>query len=72
MQRVFAQWQFKKGVSGNPGGRPIRDVAAEIARAVFENNKEALYKAFSKAVMRGNAYAIKELADAPTEGSKST
>lgn len=29
----------------------------------FENNREALYKAFSKAALRGNAYAFKELAD---------
>jgi hypothetical protein len=59
----IAPWQFKKGVSGNPGGRPKRDWAADIARAVFENNAEALYKAFSKALRRGNAYAFKELAD---------
>jgi len=38
-------------------------VAAEIARAIFENNKEALYKAFGKAELKGNAYSFKELAD---------
>ena len=30
---------------------------------MFENNADALYKAFSKALLRGNAYAFKELAD---------
>ena len=29
----------------------------------FENNAEALYKAFSKALLRGNAYAFKEVSD---------
>ena len=54
---------WPKGVSGNPGGRPKNDIAAEIARAIFENNREALYRAYRKAAMRGNAYAFKELAD---------
>jgi hypothetical protein len=30
---------------------------------VFENNAEALYRAFCKTAMKGNAYAFKELAD---------
>ena len=30
---------------------------------MFENNHEALYKAFCRALMKGNAYAYKELAD---------
>jgi hypothetical protein len=59
----IAKWQWKPGVSPNPGGRPKNDVAQEIARAVFENNAEALYKAYSKAALKGNAYAFKELAD---------
>jgi hypothetical protein len=28
---------WKPGQSGNPGGRPKRDLAAEIARAIFEH-----------------------------------
>ena len=39
------------------------DVAREIARAIFENNAEALYKAYCKAALKGNAYAFKELSD---------
>ena len=30
---------------------------------MFENNAEALYRAFCKTAMKGNAYAFKELAD---------
>lgn len=55
------RWQ--PGQSGNPGGRPRNDVAKEIARAIFENNREELYKAYGKAALKGNAYAFKELAD---------
>ena len=36
---------------------------AEIARAVFEQNAEAVFKAFSKALLRGNAYCFKEWSD---------
>ena len=54
---------FKKGQSGNPGGKPKLDVAAEIARAVIEGNQEAVYKAFVKALQKGNAYAFSVLAD---------
>ncbi len=32
--------RFKPGQNGNPGGRPQRDIAAEIARAIFEKNPE--------------------------------
>lgn len=55
--------RWKPGQSGNPGGRPKTDWAKLIARAVFENNSEALYKAYTKAALKGNAYAFKELAD---------
>jgi hypothetical protein len=30
---------------------------------VFENNADALYKAYCKIALKGNAYAFKELAD---------
>lgn len=56
-------WQYKPGQSGNPGGKPKIDLAAEIARACFENNREAVYKALSKALLKGNGYVFKELAD---------
>jgi hypothetical protein len=55
---------FEKGDSRiNRGGRPIPDWAQDIARAVFENNWEAIYKAMLKPLLNGNAYAFKELAD---------
>jgi hypothetical protein len=60
-RNLIAPWP--KGVSGNPGGRPKKDWAAEIARAVLEGNYEAIYKAMTKAVLKGNAYAFKEIAD---------
>ena len=54
---------WKPGQSGNPGGRPKRDVASEIARAVFEGNEEAIYRAMLKALKKGNPKVFKELAD---------
>jgi hypothetical protein len=55
---------FEKGDSRiNRGGRPQPDWAADIARAVFENNREAIYKAMLKPLLNGNAYAFKELAE---------
>jgi hypothetical protein len=35
----------------------------QIARAVSENNQEALYTAFANAALKGNAYAFQQLAD---------
>jgi hypothetical protein len=60
--------QWKPGQSGNPLGSPLlrkdkHDVAREIARAVFENNREQLYQAFANAALKGNAYAFQQLAD---------
>jgi len=46
-----------------PGGCPKHDLASEIAKACFENNADALYTAFSKALLRGNAYVFKALSD---------
>jgi hypothetical protein len=54
---------FQKGVSGNPGGRPKRDIAADIARAVFESSEGEAIAAFRKALLKGNAYTYKELAE---------
>lgn len=55
--------QWKPGKSANPGGRPKTDVAAVIARAILENNQEAAYKALGDALLKGNAYVFKELAE---------
>lgn len=62
-QEHLALTRWKPGQSGNPGGRPKHDVAKEIARAIFENNRPQLYQAYGKAALKGNAYAFKELAD---------
>src|SRR5437879_121558 len=56
-------FMWKPGQSGNPGGCPKNDAAKEIAQAVLEGNKEAAYAAFTKALLKGNAYVFKELAD---------
>ena len=45
---------WPKGVSGNPGGRPKRDLASEIAQAVFENNPNAIYEAMLRALKKGD------------------
>jgi hypothetical protein len=58
----IAPWKWRPGQSGNPSGKR-NDLAAEIARAVFENNAEALCKAFCKMALRGSAYAFQVLAD---------
>jgi len=60
-KNLVAPWP--KGVSGNPGGKARYDVAAEIARAVLEGNKEAAYKGLAAALIKGNAYVFKELAE---------
>ena len=54
---------WKRGESGNPGGRPKIDTGAIIARAILENNQEQAYKALGEALLRGNAYVFKELCD---------
>ena len=60
----IAPWRWKPGQPGNPTGKNTRnDLAREIAAACFENNAEALYKAFSKALLKGNPYCFKELSD---------
>jgi hypothetical protein len=60
-KNLVAPWP--KGYCPNPGGKPKKDWSAEIARLVFEGNVEAIYTAMSKALLRGNAYTFKELAD---------
>jgi hypothetical protein len=59
----IAPWRWQPGYCPNPGGRPKDDIAQQIAKAVFENNAEELYKAFCKTALKGNAYAFKGLAD---------
>ena len=60
LKNLVAPWP--KGVSGNPGGKPKQDIAAEIARAVMSENKEAIYKAMAKSLLKGNAYSFDVIA----------
>lgn len=56
-------WQWKPGQSGNPGGRPKVDVASEIARALFEQDGQAIFEAFRKILRKGSPYAFQVLSD---------
>ena len=56
-------FRFQPGKSGNPGGRPKVDLAAEVARALFENDAEAIYAAFQKVLRKGSPYAYQVLSD---------
>lgn len=64
-------WHFKPGQSGNPGGRK-KDEAKEIAQKIFRNNREAIYEAMGAALLKGNAYTFKELADRAFDKLKET
>ncbi len=55
--------RFKPGQSGNPGGRPKKDIASEIAQMVFEKNAEAIEKAMLKALLKGDPEVFAVLAD---------
>jgi hypothetical protein len=62
------QFRWVKGQSGNPGGRPKKDFAAEFARRVLEaqGNPELLEQyatGFARQLAKGNAYTFKELAE---------
>ena len=54
---------WKPGQSGNPGGRPKRDVAAEIAQAIFERDPEAIERVFAAELRKGNYRVFAALAD---------
>ena len=51
------------GQSGNSSRRPRKDIAAEIARMVFEKNPKAIEKAMLKALLKGNPKLFAVLAD---------
>jgi hypothetical protein len=54
---------YPKGVSGNPGGLPGYDVAAAIARRVFELNEAAIYEGMAEEVISGKPYAFDVIAN---------
>jgi hypothetical protein len=56
-------FRFKPGISGNPGGRPKRDLASEIAQALFEQDGPAIFAAFQRVLRKGSPYAFQVLAD---------
>jgi len=59
----IAAWRWQPGKSANPGGVPKHDIAKEIAQAIFLNNPEMIYKAYTKMLRKGNAYAFQVLSD---------
>ena len=61
LANLVAPW--KPGESGNPGGRPKKDKAAEIARKILENNEEQVYRALAAKLFGGDAYAFSVIAD---------
>lgn len=54
---------WRPGQSGNPNGRPRKDMAAEIAQKLFENNPEAVYEAYFKALKKGSGFTFQVLSD---------
>lgn len=60
LKNLVAPW--KPGDVPNPTGKNGQDLAKEIAQAIFSQNGEAIYKAYSKALFKGNAYAFDVIA----------
>lgn len=64
----MVEFCWKKGQSGNPGGRPKSDFAAEFARKILEaKGDEKLLNEYANGFVsqlrKGNAYTFKELAE---------
>ncbi len=57
------RYGFQPGQSGNPRGRPKRDLESEVARAVFEENADAIYRVMLKALLKGDPEVFVVLAD---------
>jgi hypothetical protein len=55
--------KWKPGESGNPGGRPKKDVASDIAQQLFEGNAEMIARAMLRQLRKGNAKVFAVLAD---------
>lgn len=56
-------FMWQKGQSGNPGGRPKRDFAAELCRAAIEENPDLVYKGILRTLAKGSAFALQVVAD---------
>lgn len=56
-------FMWKPGQSGNPGGRPRRDFASELCRAVIEDNPDLVYKGILKTLRKGSAFGLQVVAD---------
>lgn len=61
LKNLVAPW--KPGDIPNPTGKNQHDQAAEIARAVFNNNPEAIYKAMVEGILKGNFYGFDVVAN---------
>jgi len=59
-KNLVAPW--KPGQVANPAGKNGQDLAKEIAQAIFSQNGELIYKAYAKALLKGNAYAFDVIA----------
>src|SRR5215469_4158652 len=68
--RIESLKPWPKGVSGNPNGHPKYDISAELARAVFENNAEAIYRAMARRLIKGDVRVFKILAERAYEKVK--
>jgi hypothetical protein len=61
LQNLIAPWTSE--TAPRNAGRPKKDMSQIIARQVFENNPELLYKAYVKALAKGQAFAFQVLSD---------
>ncbi len=60
-KNLVAPW--KPGDVPNPTGKNGHDLASEVAKAIFSENGEEIYKAMTKALLKGNAYAFTQIAE---------
>lgn len=50
--------KWKPGESGNPGGRPKKDLSAQMAEEIFEENYEAIKRALARKLRKGDIKAF--------------
>lgn len=58
---LIAPWNSE--TAPRNGGRPKKDMSAEIAKQVFENNPELIYKACVNQLAKGGAFAFQVYSD---------